>query len=169
MGKTRRASPLPLVILDRLRDDPALAARVLAVCEPEPPKVAITTPARAAAVVEPLLIGLDHEELIVVALDRRSRVIATIAITRGSDQFTVVCPRQVFRWALQQGRSGAAAIILAHNHPSGDPTPSEQDREVTRKVAAAGRVLQITLLDHMIIGGPGAWTSLAEQGELPSY
>ena len=63
---------------------------------------------------------------------------------------------------------GASAVILAHNHPSGDPTPPAQDRDVTRRVAAAGRILGVPLLDHLVVGR-NDWTSLADRGLLPSW
>lgn len=105
------------------------------------------------------------EELHALYLDRRRRLIARRELTRGSDGFTVVDPRQVFRVAVGLG---AHAVILAHNHPSGDPTPSEQDREITRRVAAAGKLLGIALLDHLVIGTEG-WASLAQEGLLPQW
>ena len=80
------------------------------------------------------------------------------------DRYTIVDPRQVFRPAVQ---IGAASVVLAHNHPSGDPTPSEQDVQVTRRVAQAGEVMEIRLLDHIIVGNR-CWTSLADSGDLAS-
>ena len=71
-------------------------------------------------------------------LDRRQQPLAMRTLTRGSDGFTVVDPRQVFRPAVQLGATG---VILAHNHPSGDPTPSAMDREVTRRVRKSGEVI----------------------------
>jgi len=97
----------------------------------------------------PALMHLDHEELHGLYLDRRNRPVARRVLTSGSDGFTVVDPRQVFRPAIQLGASG---VILAHNHPSGDPTPSPQDVEVTRRVRRAGDVLGIRLVDHLVIG-----------------
>lgn len=110
----------------------------------------ITTPEDAARVLAPLLAGLAHEELHGLYLDRRNRPVAHRTLTRGSDGYTVVDPRQVFRPAV---RLGAHGVILAHNHPSGDPTPSAQDREVTRRVRRSGEVLGIALVDHLVIAG----------------
>jgi DNA repair protein RadC len=110
----------------------------------------------------PALVGLGHEELHALYLDRRRRPVAHRRLTKGSDRFTVVDPRQIFRPAVALG---SAAVVLAHNHPSGDPTPSSQDREVTRRVAAAGRVIGVDLLDHLVIAGE-AFVSLRERGEL---
>jgi DNA repair protein RadC len=109
--------------------------------------------------------GLGVEELHAAYLDRRGRLLAARMLTRGSDGFTVVDARQIFRPAVQVG---ASALVLAHNHPSGDPTPSAQDREVTRRIAAAGRALGVQLLDHLVVAGE-SWTSLASAGDLPAW
>ena len=124
----------------------------------------ILTPDDAAAALVPGLEGLDYEELHALYLDRRNRPLALRTLTRGSDRYTIVDPRQVFRPAVQ---IGAASVVLAHNHPSGDPTPSEQDVQVTRRVAQAGEVMEIRLLDHIIVGNR-CWTSLADSGDLAS-
>lgn len=106
---------------------------------------------------------LAYEELHALYLDRRNRPLAVRVLTRGSDAYTVVDPRQVYRVAV---RLGAAAVILAHNHPSGDATPSVQDVDVTRRVVQAGRVLGVKLLDHFVVG---SWTvSMAEEGLVDS-
>lgn len=123
----------------------------------------IRCPADAFAVVGPTLQGLVDEELHGLFLDRRRRLLAHRTITRGSDAFTVVDPRQIFRIAVQ---CGAAAVLLAHNHPSGDPTPSRQDESVTRRVVGAGRMLGIPLVDHLVVAGD-RYVSLAEQGIVP--
>jgi DNA repair protein RadC len=117
-----------------------------------PPHDVVTDAADAYAVLAPSLDGLMDEELHALYLDRRNRPLARRRLTRGSDALTVVEPRQVFRIAVGVG---AAAVILAHNHPSGDPTPSAQDREVTDRVARAGSVLGIPLLDHLVVGRGG--------------
>jgi DNA repair protein RadC len=113
----------------------------------------------------PALRHLPEEELHALFLDRRRRPLGLRQLTRGCDAFTVVEPRQIFRVAVGLG---AAAVILAHNHPSGDPTPSPQDRDVTRRVAIAGRSLGIPLLDHLVVGAEG-YRSLAGEGELPRW
>jgi DNA repair protein RadC len=136
--------------IKRLIARPGIAAR-LAILVAEPPTETVTTPEALYYVVRPHLIGLDHERLIVVALDRRSRVLAVETMTTGSDGFCIVDTRQIFRWALKQGRCGATSIALAHNHPSNDETPSAQDREVTRRVRKAGEILGIGLVDHLVV------------------
>jgi DNA repair protein RadC len=122
----------------------------------------ITSPEDAVEILRAMALG-DAEQLVAVYLDRRHRVLATRRLSIGSDAFTVVDPRAVYRPAIQLG---AAGVIMAHNHPSGDSSPSSQDKEVTRRVKEAGRVLGVPLLDHMVVvrGGDGGWTSLAELG-----
>lgn len=107
----------------------------------------------------------DEEQLVAVYLDRRHRVISSRVLSRGSDAFTVVDPKQIYRHALVLG---ANAVIMAHNHPSGDARPSHQDIEVTRRTAAAGKAIGIPLLDHIVVvrGGEGSHRSLAELGYL---
>jgi DNA repair protein RadC len=92
--------------------------------------------------------GVEVEELHALYLDRRHRPLALRRLTRGSDRYTVVDPCQIYRPAVGMG---AAAVILAHNHPSGNAEPSAQDLEVTRRVATAGHLLGVPLLDHLVI------------------
>ncbi len=150
----------------------ARAVRVLAALElgrralagPAPGGV-VDGPEAAYRLLAPRLTGLAEEELHALYLDRRRRVVAHRRLTIGSDAFTVVDPRQVLRPAVGLG---AQAVLLAHNHPSGDPTPSAQDREVTTRVARAGALLGVPLLDHLVVGD-ASWVSLAAEGLLPSY
>ena len=81
-------------------------------------------------------------------------------MTRGTLNASLISPREVFRLAVVEG---AAAVILAHNHPSGDPAPSPDDRAVTRQIAEAERALGIPVLDHVIVGD-GRFASLTEEG-----
>lgn len=125
----------------------------------------ITSPDAAVAAFRTMSFGPD-EILSALFLDRRRRLLGGRTITMGSDGFTVVDPRQIFRIAFEMG---ASAVILAHNHPTGDATPSSQDRDVTERVARAGRVLGLPLLDHIVLGSDGSYTSFAERGELPPW
>ena len=118
----------------------------------------VVSPDDAFGLLGPGLRGLECEELHALYLDRRRHPVAQRALTRGSDAYTVVDPRQVFRPAVQLG---ASAVIIAHNHPSGDPSPSHQDREGTRRVHRAGQILGVPLLDHLV-GAGVRYTSLAE-------
>ena len=110
----------------------------------------------------PRLRDLGQEEFHALLLDTRHRLIREALLTRGTLDASLVSPREVFRLAVLEG---AAAVILAHNHPSGDPTPSPDDRAVTRQVAEAGRALGIPVLDHVILGD-GRFASLAAEGGL---
>ena len=150
-----------------LAERPDLANLVLLAAEPLLDQV--MEPAHAAKVFLPMLLGRETEALAACALDQRNRVIGTTILTTGSSRFTVVDPCHIFRWALTCHRRMPSTVLIAHNHPSGDPAPSVQDREVTRRVASAGRTLGIRLADHLIIADPGRWVSLAELGELPPF
>ena len=102
------------------------------------------------------------EEFHIVLLDARHRVLRSVLTSQGTLTASLVHPREVFRPAL---REAAAALVLVHNHPSGDPTPSSEDREITRRLARAGALLGVPVLDHVIVADRG-YASLREQGEL---
>jgi DNA repair protein RadC len=148
-------------------DGDTVAERVLRMFAAENCGNPIITPDTAYELFLPLFVGQEDERLAVMGLDRRRKFVAVEVLTVGSDGFTVVEPRQVYRWALRQIRP-VSAILIAHNHPSGDATPSSQDQEVTRRVAAVGRLLGIPLLDHLVICDH-EWESMARRGELPAY
>jgi DNA repair protein RadC len=100
-----------------------------------------------------------QEEFHALLLNTRHRVVREVLVTRGILDASLIHPREVFRIAVSEG---AAGIILVHNHPSGDPAPSAEDRAVTRQLADAGRALGIPVLDHIVIGR-GRYTSLAPE------
>ena len=110
----------------------------------------------------PRLQDLPVEEFHVAVLDSQHRLDRDITITRGILNSSLVHPREVFREAIAER---AAAIILVHNHPSGDPTPSADDRAITTQLVAAGRLLDIPVADHVVIGR-GRYLSFAEAGLL---
>lgn len=120
------------------------------------------SPRDVFAVFAPRLEDLPVEEFHVAVLDSQHRLERDVTVTRGILNSSLVHPREVFREAIAER---AAAVILVHNHPSGDPTPSADDRVVTEQLAAAGRVLDIPVHDHVIIGR-GRYTSFAEAGLL---
>lgn len=152
-----------------IKADPTLAERLLVVAEPRGPlSEPLTTALAAYRAVLPLLAGRSTEALACVAVNRRLRVLSAELLTTGSDSFCIVDARQILRWALLQGRSGAHAIVLAHNHPSGDASPSQQDRDVTLRVARAASAVGIKMLDHLVVTDT-SYTSFAERGELPSW
>jgi DNA repair protein RadC len=105
---------------------------------------------------------LRVEEFHVIVLDTQHRAVRDVTVTRGLLSSSPVHPREVFREAIAEH---AAAVILMHNHPSGDPTPSAADRSVTTQLVAAGRVLDIPVYDHVIVGF-GRYTSFLEAGWL---
>ena len=114
----------------------------------------------AATWLAPALQGLRREELHALYLDRRLRPICRRQLTVGNDAHTVVDARQILKIAVEVG---ASALVLAHNHPSGDPEPSFEDVQVTIAVAAAAEVIGVSFLDHLVVGG-GRWVSLAARG-----
>ena len=95
--------------------------------------------------------GLSVEKFWVLCLDRKNKLIKLEEITKGIADASLAHPREVFQAAI---RRGASAVIAAHNHPSGDPTPSAADLQVTRRLREASKVVEIDLLDHVIIGDP---------------
>ncbi len=107
----------------------------------------------------PRLQDAPQEEFHALLLNSRHRVIREVFVTRGLLDSALIHPREVFRAAVSEG---AAGVILVHNHPSGDPTPSAEDRAVTRQLAEAGRALGIPVLDHVVLGR-GSYTSLADE------
>ena len=119
----------------------------------------INSPADAAALVQSEMALLEKEHLRVLLLDRRNRVLDIVEIYQGSVCSSQVRIGEVFRPAIQRL---ASAIVVCHNHPSSDPTPSPDDVAVTRAMVQAGKLLDITLLDHLVIGH-GKWVSLKER------
>jgi DNA repair protein RadC len=121
---------------------------------------AIRRPRDAAAVAREFIGDYDREHVVALLLDAKHRVLALHTVAVGHLDSAPVHPREVFKAALLVN---AAALILAHNHPSGDPEASRADRDLTRRIAHAGALLGIPVLDHVIIGVDG-YTSLREQG-----
>lgn len=109
------------------------------------------------------LVDLPHEEFWVLMLNRANRVIRKVQISQGGVNGTVADPKIIFKAALE---SLASAIILAHNHPSGNLSPSQADIELTKKVKEAGKTLEITVLDHIIVAGQNYY-SFADEGVMP--
>jgi DNA repair protein RadC len=151
-------APLPTLECPTCTIDPLRTFR------PGPPdrRAQVTSPEDAAGVVLPHLAGRDREHCLLVSLDVKHRLLGLTTVSVGTADHTFMAPREIYRDALA---AGASAIFVAHNHPSGDATPSADDRQVTRRLAQAGATLGIELLDHLVVGDPG-WTSLARQGVL---
>ncbi|HLO13914.1 MAG TPA: DNA repair protein RadC [Anaerolineales bacterium] len=121
---------------------------------------AINSPADAAALVQYEMCALEQEHLRVILLDRRNRVMETVEVYKGSVNSSQIRVGEVFKEAI---RKNASAVIVVHNHPSGDPTPSPDDVAVTRAIVQAGKLLDVEVLDHLVIG-QGKWVSLKERG-----
>ena len=105
---------------------------------------------KVAELMRPLMGDAATEEFWLLTLDAKHRVVGAGMISRGTLTSSLVHPREVFGPAL---RLGAAAIIVCHNHPTGDPTPSKEDVKVTERLHQAGKLLGVPLLDHVILGG----------------
>ena len=120
----------------------------------------INSPADAAALVSYEMSALEQEHLRVILLDRRNRVLETVEVYKGSVNSSQVRIGEVFKEAV---RKNASAVVVIHNHPSGDPTPSPDDVAVTRAIVQAGKLLDVEVLDHLVIG-QGKWISLKERG-----
>ena len=125
-----------------------LATRVAQEARPARPRIG--EPADVARLMAPRLRDLEVEEFRLLALDTQSRVLRDVLVTRGLLNSSLVHPREVFRPAIAEA---AAGIIVVHNHPSGDPTPSAEDQAVTRQLVAAGRLLDVPVYDHVVIAG----------------
>lgn len=121
---------------------------------------AITSPRDVANLLMPDLRYLKKETLKSLLLDTKNRVIAIKTVSIGDLSSSIVHPREVFKDAVV---ASAASLIVAHNHPSGDPTPSNEDVSVTKRLMEAGEILGIDLLDHIVIGD-GIFVSLKERG-----
>jgi len=149
---------------------PAKAARLLAALElgrrlgveQRPVAPRIRSPEDVVRLVGPRMRDLAVEEFRVLALDSQSRVLRDVLVTRGLLNSSLVHPREVFRAAIAEA---AAGVVLVHNHPSGDPTPSPEDQAVTRQLVAAGALLDLPVYDHVIVAGD-RFTSLATAGLL---
>lgn len=170
-GSLRRLAGRPPAEL--LRADgigPTKAARLLAAFElgarlareERPAAQRIREPEDVVRLFDGRLRDLQVEEFHLLALDSQSQVLREVLITRGLLNSSLVHPREVFRAAIAEA---AAGIIVVHNHPSGDPTPSAEDRAVTRQLVEAGRLLDLPLYDHVVIAGD-RYVSFATAGLL---
>lgn len=113
----------------------------------------LDSPDKVAALLAPEAFALDVERCWVLCVNVKNRLIRRETITSGTATASLLHPREVFRPAI---RTGAAGVIVVHNHPSGDPSPSKADLDMTRRLADAARILGITLSDHVVLGRPEA-------------
>lgn len=125
-------------------------------------RTAISTPEDAAAILMPRFADLEREQVGILALDTKHRIIREEVVSIGILDGSMVHPRELFRPAIQ---ANAAAIVMFHNHPSGDPSPSGRDLEISRRIRDAGALIGIELLDHLILARSG-FVSLKRQGLL---
>jgi DNA repair protein RadC len=120
-------------------------------------KAEVSTPAAAEDLLRKLLNKEDHisrerEHFWVITVDTRNKVRFVELVSIGTMNCSVVHPREVFRRAIKRG---AASLILGHNHPSGNPEPSQEDLEITKRLVEAGKIIGIAVLDHVVIGTNG--------------
>lgn len=101
------------------------------------------------------LCDLKQEVFVVIYLDAKNQILKEEIVTKGTLDASLIHPREVFRGAIKEG---AHAVIVAHNHPSGDPSPSEEDKDITEKLSKAGDLLNMAILDHVIIGANTWWS-----------
>lgn len=113
------------------------------------PNEPLDTPEKVFSLLEPEALGMEIEKFWMLCLNRKNRLIKLIEVTSGTASASLIHPREAFREAI---RHGACSVIAAHNHPSGDPSPSQADIQVTRQLREAGSVIDIPLLDHVIVG-----------------
>lgn len=115
----------------------------------EPPVPVLDTPQKVADLMRGRVFGLEVEKFWVLSLNTKNRLLRVDEVTSGTATASLVHPREVFRCAIRQGATG---LICAHNHPSGDPAPSQADIRVTRQLRDASRTLDLELLDHIVLG-----------------
>lgn len=123
----------------------------------------ITTPSDAAGLGRLFLEESDREQVIVCCLDTKNHPVSLNVVSIGCLNSSLIHPREIFKTSVL---SNAAAIILFHNHPSGDPEPSQEDINITTRIKEAGKIMGIELLDHIIIGSEGTFCSLKGKGLL---
>ncbi len=121
----------------------------------------LESPTDAEGLARSFLEDSDREKFLVICLNIKNEPSCLSLASIGSLNSTIVHPREIFKTALL---SNAASIILAHNHPSGEPSPSQEDMEITKKMVEAGNLLGIQVLDHIIIGDSNRYYSFKEQG-----
>jgi len=176
-GELVRALPTPDALWRVSAEDlvgvpgvgPARAARLLACLEVSRrasvwrtgARPVISTPEDVLEVCWPQLRGADREHFWALALSTRNHLLKTIEVSVGSLNASIVHPRELFKEAV---KVSAASVVVVHNHPSGDVTPSGADIQLTRRLVKAGDVLGIEVLDHVVIGDGGEHASLRELG-----
>jgi DNA repair protein RadC len=120
----------------------------------------IRSPQDAVDILMPYLRDEPQENFVAIFVNTKNEVLRTKSITTGTLDSSLITPRELFREAISMN---SASVIIAHNHPSGDPTPSREDIATTKRICQTGEVIGIEVLDHLIIGD-GRWLSLKTQG-----
>ena len=123
----------------------------------------IRSSADASRLLHTYLADADREHFVIILLNQKHRVIGVNTVSIGSLTASIAHPREVFKGVIL---SNAASIICGHNHPSTDCQPSREDRALTTRLVEAGKLLGISILDHVIIGGEGRYFSFADEGLL---
>ena len=164
---TKKTPTRDAALLDALRSNLSLlgelAVRYEVETQPERPKgdlPAINCPEDVGRLLRPEMASLAQEQLRVLLLNTRNEVVGQRVIYQGNVNSAIVRPAEVLRPAVVES---VPSIIVSHNHPSGDPTPSPEDVAITKDLAAAGKLLGVELLDHVVIGGD-RFVSLKERG-----
>lgn len=136
--------------------------RLCLVKEKEVPyrKTVLNTPKTVAEIVNTIVPRADRECVLVISLDARKRPLAVEVIAIGSLNTVMASPREIFKHCIV---SSADSLVIAHNHPSGEPEPSEEDWNFTKKMKKVGEILDIPVLDHVIVGEDGKYVSLEER------
>ena len=125
----------------------------------EEPEVRYNNPCQICDRFSREMMALDREHFIVLHLDGKNRIIARETVSVGSQNQSIVHPREVFKAAVL---NGSASVIFIHNHPAGDPMPSGEDKSITTRLQAAGDILGIKILDHIIIGDRLGYSMLTD-------
>lgn len=128
-----------------------------------PVRTGVNDPESVVALCAPRMRDLDREHFWALALDTKNGLITTLEISIGSLAVSIVHPRELFKEAIV---ASASSVILVHNHPSGDPTPSNSDIQLTRRLVEAGRILGIEVIDHVVIGDADRWVSFVGEGHM---
>lgn len=167
LGSLREADVQELTEIDGIGSTKACSivaslelARRLLGRESDESRISMKNPESVANLLMEDMRGLKQEHLVALLLNAKCEIESRITVSIGELTSTVVHPREVFRPAI---RKGAAGIILVHNHPSGDPTPSQDDIQSTKRIMEVSKLVGIRLLDHLIIGD-GRYISLRNEG-----
>ena len=132
---------------------------------PSRERVDVSNPDSVWRYLAPRMADLEQEEFLVILVNAKNHVLDVESVSRGTLTASLVHPREVFRPAIKRS---AHAVILAHNHPSGDPKPSREDLQITQRLVEAGKLMGIEVLDHVVIG-KGRYVSLRAERRIPEW